>query len=219
MRVSTYCLLCKKEIIATPTFADAFREINNHLQREHNIAWLSPLGLPLREYAEALLQLFRKRELEEEEKTIVSTIRKECVRFGFYALFFPDGKLVGVITDVFGVYLTERREPFLEQLQKRQKRKWMCRWIWPLSSKYLANTQLLKRYYQPSNEEILRRLKTRRLKTEKKISLKELGLYPELYAGAPREELPPQKERVKVVWRVKQVDGKPCLERAVLRRI
>ena len=211
MRVSTYCLLCKKEIIATPTFADAFREINAHLQRKHNIAWLSPEGLSLRDYAEALLRLFRKRELEEEEKTIISTIRKECAQWRFYVLFTDRGKLIGAITDVFAVYLTARREAFLEEVRRRQRR---SKWLWPLIAKLTKKPK-----QQLTTEEILRRLKTRRLKTEKKLSLKELGLYPERYANAPREELPPQKERVKVVWRVKQVDGEPCLERAVLKRI
>ena len=143
MRVIAYCLLCKRTLRTCRSFTGAFREIDDHLQWRHGIAWLSPTGIDIHEYADAYVRYFRKSELDDYEKHIVSSIRLEIAKHRFYG-YFLDGKPAAVITDVFAIYLESAKEAVLERLKGRKGK-----WIYPQKFKmYRKYAKLVREHYQ-----------------------------------------------------------------------
>jgi len=216
-RVAVYCLLCKRELLITRSFAEAFKEINTHLERRHAISWVSPTGLSIHEYADAYVRYFRKSELDDYEKHIVSSIRLEIAKYREFYGYFLGGKPAVVITDVFAIYLESAKEAVLERLKGRKGK-----WIYPQKLKmYRKYAKLVREHYQTprflSNlKDYIKKSKKGRkegIKEKKELTLLERP-YPELYANAPREDFPLNhlKER-KPVWRVKRINGQPVLER------
>jgi len=143
--VIAYCLLCKRELLITRSFAEAFKEINTHLEKRHAISWISPTGIDIHEYAEAWVRYFGESELDNYEKSVVSSIRLEIAKYRFYG-YFLDGKPAAVITDVFAVYLAKEsvRKGILEKIRGRKGK-----WIYPQKFKmYRKYAGLVREYYQ-----------------------------------------------------------------------
>jgi len=123
-RVAVYCLLCKRELLITRSFAEAFKEINTHLQRRHGIAWISPSGVPIEEYADILVKYLKGKDMDDYDKATLATILYE---FAVYREFFIDDNKRGIITDIFSIFKATKgvAEAFKDILQKRKGE-----WAW-----------------------------------------------------------------------------------------
>jgi len=89
------------------------------------------------------VRYFRKSELDDYEKHIVSSIRLEIAKYRFYG-YFLDGKPAAVITDVFAIYLESAKEAVLERLKGRKGK-----WIYPQKFKmYRKYAKLVREHYQ-----------------------------------------------------------------------
>ena len=124
MRVIAYCIKCKREIIKAKDYADAFKAIDIHLQRRHAIAWISPSGVPIEEYADILVKYLKGKDMDDYDKATLATILYE---FAVYKEFFIDDNKRGIITDIFSIFKATKgvAEAFKDILQKRKGE-----WAW-----------------------------------------------------------------------------------------
>ena len=186
MGVVVYCLLCKRELLITRSFAEAFKEIDWHLQRRHKFYWRSPSGIPLKDFAEAWLAWLKKGEgMDAYEKEVLSEILNDFKR---YKKFLYAKKEQGFIVDVFALFSSSKgvRRAFIEKIKERKK----VRWIYPQKFRYMQrHSKLVRDYYQAQRllSRLLQKSEEKREEVkeeEEELSPQErLGLYPEVKFG------------------------------------
>ena len=187
MGVVVYCLLCKRELLITRSFAEAFKEIDWHLQRRHKFYWHSPSGIPLKDFAEAWLAWLKKGEgMDAYEKEVLSEILNDFKRYKKF--LYAKKPEQGFIVDVFALFKNSSgiRRAFIEKIKERKK----ARWIYPQKFRYMQrHSKLVRDYYQA--QRLLSRLlqKSEEVREEVKEEEEELspqerlGLYPEVKFG------------------------------------
>ena len=184
--IISYCLLCKRELRRCRTYAEAFKEIDSHLQRRHKFYWRSPSGIPLKDFAEIWVKYIKGADMDAYDEEMLSEIFADFNRYKKFLLAKEPKQ--GFITDVFALFKDTPgiKRAFLEKIKERKRAKW----IYPKKFKPMQrHSELIRRYYQAHRllSSLLQREEERgeeKEEEEEELSPQErLGLYPEVKFG------------------------------------
>ncbi len=145
MGVYIYCIKCKKRLHRCRSYQQAFGDIEGHLRREHGIAWRSPYGIDLADYAAVFLKYRRSvlrgellfDDYEEEILEIMKAEWEECKEF------FPH--VNGIITDLFAIYADK---PGVVRAFEERCRSQRARWLYAQRTKACRrHMELVREHY------------------------------------------------------------------------